>query len=150
MPSDRRPTEPDDDAPARLFVDSGAWIALLSQRDQHPAEAERLFRDATVRRVALVTTNLVLAEVHRVTLFRYGSRIAWLALGRMEAVERMTIEFAGAADHVAARRWLERLAPRALTYADAVSFSVMERTRCAHALAFDDDFNVAGFRRWRG
>lgn len=150
MPSGRRPTGRDPDAPARLFVDSGAWIALLSQRDQYHADAERLFRDAATRRLALVTTNLVLAEVHRLTLFRHGHRLAWLALGRMEAVERMTIEFASAADHAGARRWLERLAPHSLTYTDAVSFSVMERTRCGHALAFDEDFRVAGFGLWRG
>jgi len=29
-------------APAQLFVDSGAWIALRSRRDQHHVEADRL------------------------------------------------------------------------------------------------------------
>jgi len=136
-------------APAPLLVDSGAWIALLSRRDQHHAEAERLFREAVTRRLPLLTTNLILAEVHRLILFRFGSRPAEVALERMEARARLSIYFAGAEDHAAARGWLTRLAPHPITYADAVSFAVMERTRCRGALAFDHDFEVAGFTRWQ-
>ena len=36
-----------------------------------------------------------------------------------------------------------------ITYADAVSFAVMQTTRCTAALAFDHDFVVAGFTLWR-
>lgn len=52
----------------------------------------------------------------------------------------MTVRFATAADHAAARRWLERLAPRPVTYTDAVSFAVMDALRCTTALTFDQDF----------
>ena len=45
-----------------ILVDSGAWIALRSQRDQHHAEADRLFRNALQRGIRLLTTNLVLAS----------------------------------------------------------------------------------------
>lgn len=135
--------------PARLFVDSGAWIALRSRRDQHHAEADRLFREALGRRIRLLTTNLVLAEVHRLTLFRAGVQPALRALDRIGASQSVTVHFAGAEHHAAARRWLERLAPRPVTYADAVSFAVMEHLDCRHALGFDRDFAVAGFQLWR-
>jgi predicted nucleic acid-binding protein len=133
---------------ARLFVDSGAWIALRSRRDQHHAEADRLFRQALTRRIPLVTTNLVLAEVHRLTLFRAGVRPAWRLLDHIGASRSVTVHFASAEHHAAARRWLERLAPRPVTYADGVSFAVMEQLGCSHVLAFDQDFAVAGFERW--
>jgi uncharacterized protein len=135
--------------PGRLFVDSGAWIALRSRRDQHHAEADRLFRRALAGRIRLVTTNLVLAEVHRLTLFRAGLEAASRALDRIDASPSVTIQFAAAEHHAAARRWLERLAPRPVTYTDAVSFAVMEHLRCRHALGFDEDFAVAGFEIWR-
>ena len=64
---------------AKLFVDSGAWIALFSARDQHHAEADALVREAIAQKVPLVTTNLVLAEVHRLLLFRAGARPAMAA-----------------------------------------------------------------------
>jgi predicted nucleic acid-binding protein len=108
-----------------------------------------LFREALNRQVPLVTTNLILAEVHRLTLFRFGTRPAWLALERVEASAHVSIHVANAEDHAAARGWMERLAPRPITYTDAVSFAVMEATACGHALAFDRDFEVAGFTLWR-
>ncbi len=96
-----------------------------------------------------MTTNLVLAEVHRLVLFRVGTQPARLALERLEASARLQIHFASREDHAAAREWLARLSPRPVTYTDAVSFAVMEVTRCSHVLGFDQDFEVAGFTRWR-
>ena len=135
--------------PRRLFVDSGAWIALRSRRDQHHAEADRLFREALRRRIPLATTDLVLAELHRLTLFRAGVLPALRALDRIDQSPSVTVHFAAAEHHAAARRWLERLAPHPITYTDAVSFAVMEGLRCRYALAFDHDFTAAGFELWR-
>jgi predicted nucleic acid-binding protein len=125
--------------PGRLFVDSGAWIALRNRRDQYHAEADRLIRAAVEARTALLTTTLVLAETHRVTLFRVGVRAALRGLERIDASPRVTVHFPGTADHAVARRWLERLAPRPVTYTDAVSFAVMEAAGCRHVLGFDHD-----------
>jgi predicted nucleic acid-binding protein len=150
LPSGRRRTgHGGGPGPARLFVDSGAWIALLSRRDQHHAEADQLFRDAVTRQVPLLTTNLILAEVHRLVLFRLGVRPAEVALERIEASAHVGLHFASPEDHGTARAWLKRLAPHPITYTDAVSFAVMDRVRCGHALAFDHDFEVAGFTLWR-
>lgn len=133
---------------ARLFVDSGAFIALRSRRDQHHAEADRAFRTAVEKRIPLVTTNLVVAEMHRLTLFRVGFEAAHRALDQIDASPSITLCHATADDHAAARAWLDRLAPRRVTYTDAVSFAVMERMACSHFLGFDDDFVVAGFERY--
>lgn len=137
-------------APAKLFVDSGAWIALRSRRDQHHAEADRLFRNAVERRIPLVTTNLIIAETHRLTLFRAGLEPALRALERIDASPSVTVRFATTGDHAEGRRWLERLAPRPITYTDAVSFAVMAAAKCTQVLGFDEDFAAAGFERWHG
>ena len=150
MPRRRHPTARAAAAPARLFVDSGAWIALRSRRDQHHAEAERLFREALSRRVPLFTTNLVIAEAHRLTLYRAGGRPALRALELIDASPSVTIRFPTADDHAAAIRWLGRMAPRPLSYTDAVSFAIMEADACGHVLGFDGDFAAAGFILWRG
>jgi predicted nucleic acid-binding protein len=42
------------------------------------------------------------------------------------------------------------MAPRPITYTDAVSFAVMEANGCSHVLGFDQDFAAAGFMLWRG
>ncbi len=137
-------------APDLLFVDSSAWIALFSARDQHHAEADALFRDALTRRARLITTNLVVAEIHRLLLFRAGAQAASAALDRLESSTALTLLFPADDHHDAARGWLRRLAERRLSYIDAVSFAVMTASRCRNVLTFDQDFVFAGFRARSG
>ncbi len=149
MPNRPPRTERGAERRAKLFVDSGAWIALRSRRDQHHAEANALFRAALEERVPMITTNLVIAELHRLTLFRAGVAPALRALEVIGASPSVTIHFASAQDHADARGWLDRLAPRAVTYTDAVSFAVVKATLCSHVLGFDGGFVAAGFSLWR-
>lgn len=131
-----------------MFVDSGLWIAVSHADDGQHAEADRLLREAVARGLALLTTNLVVAECHRLLLFRMGPRAARTFLAKLDASRRLSIEFATAAHHGRAVAWLDRLADQRLSYTDAVSFAVMEARRCRGVLTFDRDFAVAGFRRW--
>ena len=149
MQRDRRSTGGADVPAGPLFVDSGAWIALAHSRDRHHEEADRRLRLAAARRLALVTTNLIVAEVHRLLLFRAGSRVAEAALDRFDRSALVTVDFATPGHHAAARKWLTRLADHPISYTDAVSFAVMEARRCRMALAFDRHFAIAGFTAWR-
>jgi len=135
--------------PASLFVDSGAWIALASARDLHHAEADSLFRIAATLRLPLLTTSLVVAEVHRFLLHRAGTAVAARVLDRLEGSPRLTVEFVRPEDHRAARKWLARLEDHPISYTDAVSFAVMTARRCRTALSFDRHFPIAGFELWR-
>jgi predicted nucleic acid-binding protein len=132
----------------RVFVDTSAWIAFFSTRDQNHVEAERLFREAVARSALLMTTNLVLAEVHRLILHRVGIGAAAFALDRIESSERVSIVFASGTHHAAARAWLVRLSDHRITYADATGFAVMEDIGCTDFLSFDSDFLRADFRPW--
>ena len=143
-----RPTAPDDHAADRVFVDSSAWFAVASASDGRHAQADALLRDAVARQIRLVTTNLVLAEIHRLALVRMGIQPAVALLDRIEASRLVTIVHAGAEHHRAARRWLAKLPDQRISYTDAVSFAVMEGTRCGVALTFDRHFAIAGFRMW--
>ena len=96
-------------------------------------------------RVQLLTTNLVLAEVHRLILFRAGIRAARSVVDRMETSSRLHVDHADAADHRNAIAWLDKLSDQKITYTDAVSFAVMEKLDCSSALSFDHDFEIAGF-----
>lgn len=131
-----------------VFVDTGAWIAFFSARDQHHGEAERLFRHAASRRVRLLTTNLVLAELHRLLLFRAGVRPAAAALARVDESALVVVDFPVRAHHQAARQWLAQLANHPVTYTDAVSFAVMRAAGCRKVMTFDSNFSTAGFERW--
>ena len=132
----------------RVYVDTSAWIAFFSSRDQNHANAERLFREAVSRNALLTTTNLVLAEVHRLILHRVGMAAAALALQRIVSSSRTSVVFASGAHHAAAMAWLARLSGHRVTYADAAGFAVIEDLSCAGFMSFDSDFLLAGFRPW--
>lgn len=149
MPSENPSTARVALRPARLFVDSSAWIALRNRRDQYHAEADRLFHEAVRRRIPFITTNLVVAEAHRLTLSRAGVGAARRVLEKIDASPSVTVEFAGADAHARARHWIDHLSPHPITYADAISFAVMEATGCRTAISFDQDFVIAGFILWR-
>src|SRR6266571_746045 len=85
----------------RLFVDSSAWIALLSARDRHHGEADAMFRRAAAQRVRLVTTNLVPAGGPGPLPPGGGARRgagAWARLGAtpLRVVDSPTAEHPGA------------------------------------------------------
>ena len=128
-----------------VFVDSSAWIAFFSSRDQHHASADRIFRKAIQTNRHLFTSNLVLAEIHRLLLFRAGSRAATAALDRIEASPRIRIEFADSNHHQSAKVWLSKLSSLAISYTDAVSFAMMESVNCAEVIGYDQHFSAAGF-----
>jgi predicted nucleic acid-binding protein len=129
-------------------VDTSAWIAFFSARDQNHCEAERLFREAVARSASLMTTNLVLAEVHHLILHRVAIGAAAFALDLIESSKRVSIVFASGTHHAAARAWLAKLSDHHITYADATSFAVMDDIGCIGFLSFDSDFFRAGFRPW--
>jgi uncharacterized protein len=129
-----------------IFIDSSAWIALFSRRDQHHNEADQMFRTIVARRQRMVTTNLVLAEIHRLLLHKAGIQAAAAALTRIEASPLVGIEFADSTHHQAALAWIGKLKEYPISYTDAVSFSAMEETGCREALSYDHHFIIAGFK----
>ena len=128
-----------------IFVDSGSWIALFSRRDQHHDEADRMFRTIVASKQPLFTTNLVLAEIHRLLLYRAGSKAAIAALEKIEASPLVRVEFANAKNHQSATNWLKKLNEHSISYTDAISFSIMEALGCREVLSYDHHFRAAGF-----
>lgn len=130
-------------------MDTGLWIALISADDAHHEEAEECIEDAVSRRVKLLTTNLVVAEVQRFLLFRAGPVAARAAIERIDASDHVLVVFATRAHHDAAKQWLKRLADQEISYTDAVSFAVMKAAGYRVAMSFDADFSIAGFQLWQ-
>jgi uncharacterized protein len=128
-----------------IFVDTSAWIALFSRRDQHHGEVDRAFRTIVASKQRLLTTNLVLAEVHRLLLYRAGIHAAVVALEKIEASPLVGIEFVTIHHHKSAKSWLNSLSAHSITYTDAISFAVIEASDCARVLSYDRHFHLAGF-----
>jgi predicted nucleic acid-binding protein len=78
-------------------------------------------------------------------LFAAGSLAAATAVQKLFASPSTAVEFTTLDHHRGAMKWLAELDDHAISYTDAISFTVMEASRCEIALSFDDDFAVARF-----
>jgi len=124
------------------FADTSFWFALAERRDPRHDDAKALVR-AGVGPVCV--SNHVVGETWTLLRRRAGhaAAVGFIdRLARLPDVEVVHVDEAAEAD---AWRWLRRHDEREYSFVDATSFAVMRRRRIREALAFDGDFNAAGF-----
>lgn len=131
-----------------VYVDTGAFIALLSPRDRDHARVAGHFRSLRAARDLLVTSDPVIGET--VTRLRYDAGLAAVARFRdviERAVTRSALQIIDTDPGLRADalRQIERFDGLALSYADAVGAVVARRARAEAVFALDHDFRVMGF-----
>jgi predicted nucleic acid-binding protein len=135
----------------RVFLDTSGWLAVLSSREARHREVLEVYGAVLDAGQVLVTTNLVVAEMH-VLLTRYrGAEAALAFLDALKRDARHDILFATpAVQERAVDRWLRPFGDHAFSLTDAVSFEIMRRERITSALALDRHFSIAGYERLPG
>ncbi|MGH7664813.1 MAG: type II toxin-antitoxin system VapC family toxin [Gemmatimonadaceae bacterium] len=130
-----------------VFVDTSGWLAAASTRESRHAEMAAAHDDLAKRRVPLVTTNLVLAEMHVLIVRERGARAGCALLDALytDPLYRV-ISATRELESEATDRWLRPCADHRFSLTNAVSFEVMRVERIEEALALDHHFEVAGYR----
>lgn len=128
-----------------VFADSGYWIAVLYPRDQYHQQAARL--DAELATASIVTTEMVLAEMLNFmsSLGEFRRQLAADMVENLEdapnveVIPQTSAQFRAAVERYVGRgdqRW---------SVTDCASFLAMEDRGITEALAYDRDFERAGF-----
>ena len=128
-----------------LFADSGYWIALMYPSDELHNRASTVA--ASLGATSIVTTQMVLAETLNFMAGLGESRRGFAAelMQRLqtdpnvEIVSQSDSQFRAALDRYASR------SDQTWSITDCASFMVMEERGLAEALAYDRDFEQAGF-----
>jgi predicted nucleic acid-binding protein len=131
---------------SKVWVDTGALLALASPRDQHHQRAVATLRRHAAAGVRWTSSVLVLAEFHLLAVQRRGSAAARASVSSLLAdpgYEWLDVPVALVGEAMAS--WLDRFPDQSFTLADAVSFESMRRERITQAFAFDEHFVTAGF-----
>ena len=125
-----------------IFLDTSAVLALADTRDSHHEKAVASLQSIVSVGEALLTHNYVLVESAALLQNRLGleSSLAFLS-----DAERFTIHWVSPSDHAAAVEMLAERNLRGLSLVDCMSFVVMRQYSVNTALAFDADFESAGF-----
>ena len=128
----------------RVFVDSSAYLALLDTDDEHHNEAIETLQELAQARYRQFTTNVLLIESHALILSVLGRGRAAQFLTDMEESNTVVIR-ARASDEERAKQILFQYTDKDFSFADAISFAVMERFTIRLAFTFDRDFAQYGF-----
>ena len=126
----------------RVFVDTGAWYALVDQADADHEAARGWFE---ANRPPLVTTDYALHET--IALLRvelghapaatFGEQLRGSRLARLVTVRPD--------DHEAAWAIFKKCDDQVLSFTDCRSFAVMKRLGLRRAFTVDSDFRTMGF-----
>jgi predicted nucleic acid-binding protein len=128
----------------RVFVDSSVYLALLDEDDEHHREATQIVHQLAQARYRQFTTNVLPIESHALILSVLGRTQAAQFLKNMHESKTVVIRVR-ASDEERAKQILFQYDDKDFSFADAISFAVMERLGIRLAFTFDRDFAQYGF-----
>lgn len=129
----------------QVFVDASAWIAIADNSETHHQDAARTYSDLLNSQIILVTTGLVVAEAHILLRRRLGHRAAVTFLKSVNESPRIEIVYANARLEAEAKKILHQYDDQDFSFADAVSFTLMQERGITQAFTLDQHFAIAGF-----
>lgn len=130
-----------------IFVDSGAWIALSSQRDQNHTDAVTIYADLKRQRARFLTTDYVLDEA--ITRLRYDVSHS-VAVQFLDFIERagkidgLTVTEIDKTLFQEAKRLFRQYDSAKLSFTDCTSFAVCQKHNISETYAFDEHFAMMG------
>jgi predicted nucleic acid-binding protein len=130
-----------------IFLDTSGWLAAISPRDTHHQQAVAAYDGYSSTRTLFVTSNLVIAEMHALTVRERGARAGCDLIDAiyMDPLYRI-IPVDRDLESRAVDNWLRRFTESRFSLTDAVSFQIMKDQHITEALALDHHFVIAGFR----
>ena len=130
-----------------IFVDSGAWIALLNRRDQHHDDAAAILNNLGQQKVQLFSTDYVIDETATWLRYRVNHAIAVQFLGLIkdsQETEILTIVEIDSLLFQEAERLFRQYDTAELSFTDCTSFAVCQQRNISEAFAFDQHFTIIG------
>ena len=128
------------------FLDTSGWFAALSPKEAKHESALGSYRRWIESGVKLVTTNLVVAEMHTLVMRYRGPADGLRFLDSLYQDASHEIAFIDRdLERSAIDQWMRRFRDQRLSLTDVVSFEIMRTRRIREALTLDEHFELAGF-----
>jgi hypothetical protein len=124
----------------KLFVDTGAFIALTDADDENHKAAAAFYRNAKEKGTRFVTTNFVVCETMNYLGVRISHPIAvlfWESLKKSGFIEIVTV---APSIEDAAFTIFKRYSDKDFSFTDCTSFSFMRSLKLKSGFAFDKHF----------
>ncbi len=128
-----------------VWLDTSAIFAAARPRSDRHAEAGAAYQILLTGTQRLVTSDLIVAELHALLLARVHPKFGLDLIDRLLTSSRIEIVAAGIERMAAAAELLRRRPGRAYSLTDAVSFVLMRELAISRAFTLDADFAAEGF-----
>ncbi len=130
-----------------IFVDTGAWIAILNPNDQYHHEAIAIYRNFQQQKTRFLTTDYIIDET--VTRLGYDANhsIAVMFLNRIEQLVATGILILVEIDTDVFEKTkvlFRQYDSARLSFTDCTSFVVCKENNIGEAFAFDQHFSMMG------
>jgi len=131
-----------------LFIDSGAFVAMVNRGDQFQEKAENIWEQIASSSRSLISSDHVLDEVTTaICRTQSPARAARWVRSQLSGDLVQWIQ-PTPEDLAEAAKWLEKLSDQKINFTDALSFVLMQREKITEAFTFDRHFTFAGFQVW--
>jgi predicted nucleic acid-binding protein len=125
----------------RVFVDTGAWYALIDAADPDHDAVTAVFRHYRHR---LVTSNYVFDETLTLARYRLGWQVAHRIGEQLWDSRLARIERVSPKDEQAAWSIFSGYSDKSFSFTDCTSFALVQRLNLPLCLAIDSDFRSFG------
>jgi hypothetical protein len=123
----------------RIFVDTGAWYALIDKKDPDHVKAKQFYNNNTL---PFVTTNFIFDESITLMMSRLGWKIAVKFGEALKTSGLVAIATITGPDEDKAWEIFLQYEEAGFSYTDCSSFAVMERLKIDTAFTFDMHFKT--------
>lgn len=130
----------------RLFVDTGAWIALALTRDPLHSRALPIWEELDRKGARLLTSIPVIMETFTFLERNAAREAATSWRSGLDSLTRLEVLECGHQVLSESWKWFDRHDLPKLSSVDATSFVLMKKHKLRIAFTFDHHFAAAGFR----
>ena len=135
----------------KIFIDTGAWVALENKRDIHYKEAITFRDEIKNKRYRLFTSNFVLDETYTLCLANLGYEKTIECARRIRNLrDKGLLHVIYVTEDIEESAWLifERFnKDKFWSFTDCTSNAIMQMLGIKESFSFDRDFEQMGFAK---
>jgi predicted nucleic acid-binding protein len=134
----------------KLFIDTGAWIALNNRKDKYHEKAVVANKEFLDAKYFYVTTDYVMDETYTLVRYDVGHKRAIEFGKEIKALqEKEKIKVIHISESILDSAWkiFEKYSDKDFSFTDCTSFVIMEQVGITETFSFDKHFEQYGFIR---
>jgi len=130
----------------RVFLDTGAFLALADEDDDYHTAAKSIYTELLQSKAQLLTSNFVLSETYTLIRSKVSHQAAVEFMKRLDQTGIKVLRVSEAIEQTGKAIFV-RYDDKDFSFVDCTSFALIDHHRLDQAFAFDGHFRQYRFKR---